>query len=95
MHKFDSGKRDGGGPKRLESQHRSSHSLDRTVVLFDNIIERRDVLEFDADSMVGIVLFYRRGIVATHAIRRGPRFASASRNTGDSSLDQLRAPLGC
>ena len=48
VHEFNAGNGNGCGPERFESQHRPGHSLDRTVVLLDNIIEILDLSEFDA-----------------------------------------------
>ena len=38
VHELDSGKRNGGRPKRFESPYRPGHSFDRPVILLDDII---------------------------------------------------------
>ena len=48
--------------KGFEPEHWPRHSLDRSVVLFDDIIQIFDLTDFDVRLMFRVVTFDRRSI---------------------------------
>ena len=60
MHEFDAGKGCRSRPEGFEPQRWPRHSLDRSVVLFKNIIEIFDLTDFDVRLMFCVVAFDRR-----------------------------------
>src|SRR5450830_714809 len=52
VHKFNAGQNISGSTKRLESKHRTCHTLDRTMVLLNNVIEIFDLPYNNAQSLV-------------------------------------------
>jgi hypothetical protein len=51
-------------PEGLEPQHRSHQPLDRPVILFNDVVERLDLVDLDNRVMVGIVAYDRRRVGA-------------------------------
>ena len=64
VHQFDAGQKDPGTAKSLESQHGSRSSLDRPMVLLDQIIEVFRLADLDGRFTIGIDRFERGEIGA-------------------------------
>jgi hypothetical protein len=55
MHELDTGQRALGRLKGLEAEHRPSHPLYRSVILFQNIIEILNPANHDRGAVLGII----------------------------------------
>ena len=53
VHGLDAGDDASGGPERLEPHHRSGSSLDRPVVLLDDVVEVLRLAQFNCHAAVG------------------------------------------
>src|SRR5450830_874447 len=66
---LDAGDDDSSTPKRLESEHRSCDSLDRTVVLLDDVVEVLVLAHQDVDTGVSLDAFNGGRVGATFVNR--------------------------
>ena len=69
MHEFDAGNGCRSRSKRFKTEHWPHHSLDGTVVLFDDVIQIFDLTDFDVCLMFRVVTFERRRVGATFVNR--------------------------
>jgi hypothetical protein len=72
--------------KRLESLHRSYHLLDRSVILFNDVVKIFDLADLDSRIMVGVVAHDRRRVSA--ALQS--RFAVSRKSTVAPVLSTAR-----
>jgi hypothetical protein len=54
----------GGGPERLEALHWPGQVLDRAMILFGDVVEVRNLVHGDPDSLAAVDLIYG-GFVGT------------------------------
>jgi hypothetical protein len=64
VHEFDAGNGCCSRSKRFKTEHWPHHSLDGTVVLFDDVIQIFDLTDFDVRLMFRVVTFERRRVGA-------------------------------
>src|SRR6202034_4824294 len=65
VHELNATKGHGGRPERLEPHHRSHLTLDRSMVLFDDVVEVLDLPELNLCVLLEVVARDRRGVGPT------------------------------